>query len=92
MFDNVPPICNDDIKSKIILFPGEKDCADSWLQCENSCYLAVSVVACGSRSIAPSSLVTMSVIECEKMGQWHFDVPRSRMLQPRFRRLKCTQS
>ena len=47
-------------------YPGEKDRADSWLQCEISRYLAVSAVACGSRLIAPGSLVTMSAIEREK--------------------------
>ena len=56
------------IKCVIGVFPGEKDRADSWLQCEISRYLAVSAVACSSRSIVPSSLVTMSVIEREKNG------------------------
>ena len=54
------------------MYPGEKDCANSWLQCEISCYLAVSAVACGLRSIAPGSLVTMSVIDCEKNGTMVF--------------------
>ena len=52
---------------------GKKDRVDSWLQCEISCYFVVSAVTCGSRTIAPSSLVTMSVIECEKIGQWRFN-------------------
>ena len=36
-----------------VVYPDEKDRADSWLQGEISCYLAVSVVACSYRSIAP---------------------------------------
>ena len=46
--------------------PGEKECADLWLQCEISHFSTVSAVACGSRSITPGSMVTMSVIEREK--------------------------
>ena len=76
-------------------YQGEKDHADSWLQCEISRYLGISVVVYGSCSIAFGSLV----IEREK--KWDNDVlmvnkvcsgPRSRMLEPRFWRFECTQS
>ena len=53
-------------KLSLMIFPGGKDYAGSWLQYEISRYLAVLVVACGSCSIVPGSLVTMGVIECEK--------------------------
>ena len=56
----------------VYVYPGEKDHADSWLQCEISRYLAVSAVASGSRSIAPGNLMTMSVIEREKTGTMAF--------------------
>ena len=81
------------------VFPGEKDHADLWLWCEISRYLVDSAVVCGSRSIVPGSLVTMSVIEREK--KWDNGVstvnevcsgPRSRMLQPRFQRFERMQS
>ena len=71
-------------------YPGGKDHVGSWLQCKISRYLAFSTVVCGSRSITPGSLVTMSVIEREKWDNGVSTVnevcsgPRSRMLQPRF--------
>ena len=52
--------------------PGEKDRADSWLQCEFLRYLMVSAVTCGLSSIAPSNLLTMSMIEREKNGTMAF--------------------
>ena len=78
--------------------PGEEDHVDLWLQCEISRYLAVLAVACGSRSIAPCSLMTMKVIKREKWDNGISTVnevcsgPRCRMLQPKFRRFKRAQS
>ena len=60
--------------------------------------LVVSAITCGSPSITPSSLVTVRVIEHEKMGNGVSTVnevysgPQSRMLQPRFQRFEYAQS
>ena len=49
------------ISSSLLLSnPGEKDCADLWLQSEILHYSVVTT------QLHPDCMVTMSVIECEK--------------------------